>query len=182
LRKRILLLIVVIIGVILITLYLFNYNNKSFKRIDSQNNSLEKSIYEDWYDVESLIDNERLKEFEKDITITGYKNSEHSCGTFLVYPIKIDGKKIHTYNEEEYMERISDVCLCSFNCLTTNDNDALISFTKDFKLLDVRNTKGSVEIKNEKDGLIIKNSKLKHGLYIVKLEIDENNTVEILFY
>lgn len=80
------------------------------------------------------------------------------------------------------MEKISTICLCSFNCLTFNDYNALLSFPDDYKLLDVRNTNGSVNYRIINNNLIIENSKLKHGLYIIKLEIDKDNIVEVLFY
>ena len=48
--------------------------------------------------IESIIDNSRFRDLENNIKLSGFEKDETSCGSFLVYPIKIDGKSIHTYS------------------------------------------------------------------------------------
>lgn len=182
-KKIYLLMVVIFLIIIFIIICCSKFNNK--KNVDTNINEkdiTETSNYEEWYNIESIIDNSRFRDLENNIKLSGFEKEETSCGSFLIYPIKIDGKSIHTYSEEVYMEKISTICLCSFNCLTSNDYNSLLSFPDDYKLLDVRNTKGSVNYRINNNNLIIENSKLKHGLYIIKLEIDKDNIVEVLFY
>ncbi len=134
--------------------------------------------YEDWYDLYKYADDSRLQEIEKTIKISSYEDENDSC-SYLIYPVKIDGKYIRTYSEEEYRKEFLKIFLSKIGCTS----DAYITFPENYKVLDVRNTKVKSQYTLNKNNLIVKHQDITHdgGLDIVKIKIDEDNIVELLF-
>lgn len=182
-NKRMLILtaIFILASLIMSICTIVNYKIVINKKETNQNCTQKQEEYEipefeDWYDLYKYGDNSRLQEIEKTIKIFPYEGDEYASCSYLIYPVKIDGKYIRTYPEEEYRREFLKIFYSSFGCST----DALITFPKNYKVIDIYNTKVDVGYTLSRSRLILNRSNIAGGFDIVKIKIDDDNIVELI--
>lgn len=143
-----------------------------------------KKIYdndEKWLDVTYVVNNEFLKSVQNKIKLYSEGHPGNFCPV-IMYPVKIDGKYIKTYAEDKFLNEFLDVYPAIITYFTETNfgyGDGYISFEDDYKVLEFRNTENKLEYKQKGNRIDFKNA--KGGIYILKLQIDDNNIVEVLF-